>query len=33
MEVDREVAEQIAAVDDLLPEICASAASHCDGLR
>jgi histidine ammonia-lyase len=33
MEVDREVAEQISAVDELLPEICQSAAIQCDGLR
>jgi histidine ammonia-lyase len=33
MDVDREVAGQIAAVDALLPEICAAAAAHCAGLR
>ena len=33
MDVDREVAGQIAAVDALLPEICAAAAAHCGGLR
>jgi len=29
MDVDREVAEQITAVDDLLPAICATAGEHC----
>jgi histidine ammonia-lyase len=33
MDVDREVAGQISAVDALLPDICASAAAHCGGLR
>jgi histidine ammonia-lyase len=33
MDVDREVAGQIAAVNDLLPEICAAAAAQCGGLR
>jgi len=33
MDVDREVAEQIAAVDEMLPGICAAAAAHCAGLR
>ena len=33
MDVDREVAGQISAVDVLLPDICASAAAHCGGLR
>ncbi len=33
MDVDREVAGQIAAVNDLLPEICAAAAAECGGLR
>jgi histidine ammonia-lyase len=33
MDVDREVAGQIAAVDALLPDICAAAAAHCGGLR
>jgi histidine ammonia-lyase len=33
MDVDREVAGQIAAVDALLPEICAAAAARCGGLR
>ena len=28
-----EVAGQISAVDTLLPDICASAAAHCGGLR
>jgi histidine ammonia-lyase len=33
MDVDREVAGQIAAVDALLPEICEAAAAGCGGLR
>jgi histidine ammonia-lyase len=33
MDVDREVAGQIAAVDALLPEICEAAAARCAGLR
>jgi histidine ammonia-lyase len=33
MDVDREVAGQIAALNALLPEICASAAEQCGGLR
>jgi histidine ammonia-lyase len=33
MDVDREVAGQIAAVDAMVPEICAAAAAHCPGLR
>ena len=33
MDVDREVAGQIAAVDAVLPEICEAAAAHCAGLR
>jgi len=33
MDVDRELAGQIAAVDRLLPEICAAAAPHCGELR
>jgi hypothetical protein len=33
MDVDREVAEQITAVDGLLPDICAAAAAHCAELR
>jgi histidine ammonia-lyase len=33
MDVDREVAGQIAAVDAMLPDICAAAAAHCGGLR
>jgi histidine ammonia-lyase len=33
MDVDREVAGQIAAVNDTLPEICAAAAAECGGLR
>jgi histidine ammonia-lyase len=33
MDVDREVAGQIATVNDLIPEICAAAAAQCGGLR
>jgi histidine ammonia-lyase len=33
MDVDREVAAQISAVDTLLPEICAAAAARCGRLR
>ena len=33
MEVDREVAEQIASVDELLPALVGVAAAHCGGLR
>jgi histidine ammonia-lyase len=33
MDTDREVAGQIAAVDALLPAICAAAAAGCGGLR
>jgi histidine ammonia-lyase len=33
MDVDREVAGQIAAVDAVLAEICAAAAAQCGGLR
>jgi len=33
MDADREVAGQIAAVDELLPGICAAAAAHCGELR
>jgi histidine ammonia-lyase len=33
MDVDREVAGQISAVDALLPDICAAAAAHCAELR
>ncbi len=33
MDVDREVAGQITAVDDMLPHICAAAAAHCARLR
>src|SRR5580658_3372137 len=33
MDVDREVAGQISAVNDMLPEICAAAAAECGGLR
>src|SRR3984885_4376683 len=32
MDIDREVSEQIAAIDELLPEICAVASTQCDGL-
>ena len=31
MDVDREVSAQLVAVDDLLPEICATAAAACPG--
>jgi hypothetical protein len=33
MNVDREVAEQIASVDGLLPALVDVAAAHCGGLR
>jgi histidine ammonia-lyase len=33
MDTDREVAGQIAAVDELLPQLCAAAARACGGLR
>jgi histidine ammonia-lyase len=33
MDIDREVAEQIAAVDALLPEICEVASAACAGFR
>ncbi len=33
MDVDREVSDQIAAIDQLLPDICATAAQACGGLR
>jgi histidine ammonia-lyase len=33
MDIDREVAEQIAAVSDMLPELCSAAAGSCGGLR
>jgi histidine ammonia-lyase len=33
MAVDREVAEQIAAVDAMLPSLVDVAAAHCGGLR
>lgn len=33
MDVDREVAEQIAAVDAALPDLAATAAARCGGLR
>jgi histidine ammonia-lyase len=32
MDIDREVSEQITAIDELLPEICQTASAHCDGL-
>jgi histidine ammonia-lyase len=32
MDVDREVSEQIATIDRLLPDICKTASAHCDGL-
>jgi histidine ammonia-lyase len=33
MDTDREVAGQLAAVSELLPELCAAAAASCGGLR
>jgi histidine ammonia-lyase len=33
MDVDREVADQLAAVDTLLPEICRAAAESCMSFR
>ncbi len=33
MDVDREVAGQIAAVSELLPELCRTASDAADGLR
>ncbi len=33
MDVDREVAGQIAAVDELIPELCKTASARCGGLR
>jgi histidine ammonia-lyase len=33
MDVDREVAEQIAAVDALIPDLCKTAGARCGGLR
>jgi histidine ammonia-lyase len=33
MYVDREVSEQIVAVSDLIPEVCAAASARCGGLR
>jgi histidine ammonia-lyase len=33
MDVDREVAGQIAAVDELIPELCKTASTRCGGLR
>jgi histidine ammonia-lyase len=32
MDTDREVSDQISAIDALLPEICTTAAARCDGL-
>jgi histidine ammonia-lyase len=32
MDVDREVAEQIAAIDGILPDICETASASCNGL-
>jgi histidine ammonia-lyase len=32
MDVDREVSEQIATIDRLLPDICKTASAHCEGL-
>jgi hypothetical protein len=33
MDVDREVAGQIAVVSELLPELCRTASDAADGLR
>ena len=33
MAVDREVSGQIMAVDELIPDICETAAAHCGGLK
>ena len=33
MYVDREVSEQIVAVSDLIPDVCAAASARCGGLR
>src|SRR5487761_160045 len=33
MDIDREVAGQLAAVDEMLPELCSAAAASCGGLR
>jgi histidine ammonia-lyase len=33
MNTDREVAGQVAAVDEMLPDICETAAARCGGLR
>ena len=33
MDVDREVAEQIAAVEELIPHLCETASARCGGLR
>jgi histidine ammonia-lyase len=33
MDVDREVAEQIAAVEELIPGLCETASARCGGLR
>src|SRR5450755_886990 len=33
MAVDREVSGQIIAVDELIPQICETAAAHCGGLK
>jgi len=33
MDTDREVSGQMAAVSELLPEICGTAAARCGGLR
>lgn len=32
MDVDREVSDQIMAIEDLIPDICAVAADACGGL-
>jgi len=33
MDTDREVSEQIMAVESLIPDICSTASTACGGLR
>jgi len=33
MDVDREVSEQIMAVERLMPDLCATASAACGGLQ
>lgn len=33
MDIDREVSDQIMAVESLIPDICAAAGAACGGLR